>query len=87
MTFDDDIPFKEFFKGTYFGECDILFQRKRKYTAKTLIASHILSLSKQNFESFVVPEYPEIVESLHKTAIDRDIDFKRAKRIMKKYIN
>ncbi len=86
FIYDDRIPFKEMVKGSYFGEGDILFQRKRLQTAHALVDSHALTLSKQMFESLVVPEYPEIVEEMRKVARERDKRFAEAERQMRKYV-
>ena len=80
------IPFKEMFKGSYFGEGDIIFQRRRRYTVRALVDSQILTLSKQAFESLVEPEYPEVVEEMRKIAGERDQRFDMAKTCMKKFL-
>jgi len=83
---DDRIPFKEMVKGSYFGECDIIFQRKRLHTARALTDAHTLSLSKQIFESLVCTEYPEVYEEMRKIAKERDRRFLEAEQVMLKYI-
>ena len=79
-------PFKEMFKGSYFGEGDIILQRRRRYTVRALVDSQILTLSKQAFESLVEPEYPEVVEEMRKIAGERDQRFDMAKTCMKKFL-
>eukprot|EP01022_Parablepharisma_sp_SALTPOND_P031209 TRINITY_DN7893_c3_g1_i1.p3 TRINITY_DN7893_c3_g1~~TRINITY_DN7893_c3_g1_i1.p3 ORF type:complete len:518 (+),score=53.26 TRINITY_DN7893_c3_g1_i1:1381-2934(+) len=86
-VYNDRIPFKEMVKGSYFGEGDILFQRKRMHTARALVDSHTLTLSKQVFESLVVPEYPEVIEEMRKVARERDRRFFEAEQLMRKYVS
>ena len=82
----DRIAFKAMLKGTYFGEADILAQRRRQYTVRALVDSHILTLSKQIFETLVMPEYPEIIEEMRKVANERDQRFADSKKLMKNFL-
>ncbi len=83
---DDDIPYKEMVRGSYFGDGDILFKRKRSTTAKASVESHMLTLSKQAFEAIVVPEYPELVVIMKKVARERDSRFEQAENRMLNYM-
>jgi CRP-like cAMP-binding protein len=66
------IAFKDMIEGGYFGDLDIIFKRKRRYTMIATNESDFLIMTKQIFEEIVIKEYPEVYEEMTLVAYERD---------------
>lgn len=65
---------QHFTEPSYIGEVDIIFNEKRATHAVANCDSHLMILSRSDFESVVLEEFPHIYMNI------KDIAFKRAKR-------
>jgi CRP-like cAMP-binding protein len=75
------LAFKDMIEGGYFGDMDIIFQRKRRYTMISTVDSDFLIMTKQILEDIIVKEYPEVYEEMQLVALERDRRVKAAKQI------
>ena len=75
------IAFKDMIEGCYFGDIDIIFKRKRKFSVISAADSDFLTLSKYIFEDVIVKDYPEIYEEMTMVAYEREKRIKEAKRM------
>eukprot|EP01022_Parablepharisma_sp_SALTPOND_P005741 TRINITY_DN1234_c0_g1_i2.p1 TRINITY_DN1234_c0_g1~~TRINITY_DN1234_c0_g1_i2.p1 ORF type:complete len:658 (-),score=52.87 TRINITY_DN1234_c0_g1_i2:4098-6071(-) len=73
-------------RGSYFGEDDVIFKRKRTKTVRAVVDSHLLTLSKNSFENVIVAEYPELVDRMKSIAQERDNRCQTARQRTKKYL-
>jgi len=67
-------------KGSYFGEEDIILDRKRKYNSICETDCEFYYLSLENFKNVVINEFPHIGHELIIIAEERDIHNKNALR-------
>lgn len=67
--------------GGYFGDLDIIFKRKRRYSIISCMDSDFLTMTKSIFETTVVKEYPEIYEEMAFIAFEREKRIQAAKKI------
>jgi len=67
-----DIAFKDMIEGGYFGDLDIIFKRKRRYTMIATGWCDFLIMSKQIFEEVIINEYPEVYEEMTLVACERE---------------
>lgn len=58
--------------GSYFGEVDIIFRRKRVYDLITSSDCDLYILSRTEFENIVMNEYPHIYHEMKLLAIKRE---------------
>ena len=82
-----NIAFKDMIEGCYFGDIDIIFRRKRKYSVISSEDSDFLTLSKQIFEDIIIRDYPEIHEEMSVVAYEREKRIKEARRMAIKEYN
>lgn len=75
------IAFKDMVEGGYFGDLDIVFGRKRRYSMLSTVDSDFLIMTKQILEDIIVKEYPEVYEEMSLVAIEREKRIKAAKQI------
>ncbi|CDW72811.1 cation channel family protein [Stylonychia lemnae] len=75
-----NIAFKDMIEGCYFGDIDIIFKRKRKYTVISAVDSDFLTFSKTIFEDIIQKDYPEIYEEMTIVAYEREKRIKDAKK-------
>lgn len=75
------IAFKDMIEGCYFGDIEIIFKRKRKYSVISAVDSDFLTLSKQIFEDVVIKEYPEIYEEMTMVSFEREKRIKEARKM------
>lgn len=73
-------------RGSYFGEDDIIFKRKRSKTCRSVMESHFLTLSKGAFESVIVSEYPELVKTMKGISQEREERCNAAKKRTKEFL-
>jgi CRP-like cAMP-binding protein len=66
-------------EGGYFGDLDIVFGRKRRYSMISTVESEFLILTKQILEDIIVKEYPEVYEEMSMVALEREKRIKAAK--------
>jgi hypothetical protein len=66
------VLYKIMTNGSYFGEVDIIFRRKRVYDLVTTTDCDLYILSRTEFENIVMNEYPHIFKELHNLAIKRE---------------
>ena len=66
-------------EGGYFGDLDIVFGRKRRYSMLSTVDSDFLIMTKQILEDIIVKEYPEVYEEMSLVAIEREKRIKAAK--------
>ncbi len=66
------IAFKDMIEGGYFGDLDVIFRRKRRYSIIATIDSDFLTMTKQIFEDVIIKEYPEVYEEMTLIAIERE---------------
>jgi hyperpolarization activated cyclic nucleotide-gated potassium channel 1 len=59
--------------GSYFGETDIILNRKRKFRAVCETECELYYLSSYDYELVVVREFPHIAKRLKEITIERDI--------------
>ena len=64
--------FKIMTNGSYFGEVDIIFRRKRMHDLITATDCEFYILSRTEFENIVMNEYPHIFISLRQLAFNRE---------------
>ncbi len=76
-----DIAFKDMIEGGYFGDLDIIFKRKRRYTMISTSESDFLIMTKQIFEEIVIKEYPEVYEEMTLVAFEREKRIQSAMQI------
>ena len=69
-----DVIYKVMFDGSYFGEVDILFRRRRSCTTKAQSPSDCYFLSKVDFEKIVKNEYPEVYKYLKDLSKEKEKD-------------
>jgi CRP-like cAMP-binding protein len=82
------IAFKDMIEGGYFGDLDIIFARKRRYSMiSTAGESEFLILTKQIIEDTIIKEYPEVYEEMSIVALEREKRIKAAKQIALKEYN
>ena len=75
------ITFKDMMEGGYFGDLDIVFKRKRRYSMISTMESDFLSMTKQIFEDVIVKDYPEVYEEMTLIATERERRIQAAKII------
>jgi CRP-like cAMP-binding protein len=56
-------------EGGYFGDLDIIFKRKRRYSMLSITQSDFVILTKQIFEEIIIKEYPEVYEEMTLVAV------------------
>lgn len=64
--------FKIMTNGSYFGEVDIIFRRKRVYDLVTAMDCDFYILSRTEFENIVMNEYPHIYQEMKQLAFKRE---------------
>jgi CRP-like cAMP-binding protein len=64
--------FKIMTNGSYFGEVDIIFRRKRVYDLVTGSDCDLYILSRTEFENIVMNEYPHIYQEMKLLAVKRE---------------
>lgn len=64
--------FKIMTNGSYFGEVDIIFRRKRVYDLITGSDCDLYILSRTEFENIVMNDYPHIYQEMKMLAIKRE---------------
>ena len=75
------IAFKDMIEGGYFGDLDIIFKRKRRYSMLSTANSDFLTMTKQIFEDVIIKEYPEVYEEMTLIAIEREKKIQSAKQV------
>lgn len=75
-----NIAFKDMIEGGYFGDIDIIFKRKRRFSVISAAESDFLTLSRPIFEDKVLKEYPEIYEEMTMIAYEREKRIKEARK-------
>ncbi len=73
------IAFKDMVEGGYFGDLDIVFQRKRRYSMISTVDSDFLVMKKFIIKDIIVKEYPEVYEEMSLVAVEREKRVKAAK--------
>lgn len=68
----DKLLFKIMTNGSYFGEVDIIFRRKRVYFLATASDCDLYLLSRTEFENIVMNEYPHIFQEMKALAVKRE---------------
>ena len=68
-------------EGGYFGDLDIIFKRKRRYSMLSTANSDFLTMTKQIFEDVIIKEYPEVYEEMTLIAIEREKKIQSAKQV------
>lgn len=68
----DKLLFKIMTNGSYFGEVDIIFRRKRVYHLATASDCDLYILSRTEFENIVMNEYPHIFQEMKTLALKRE---------------
>ena len=68
-------------EGCYFGDIDIIFKRKRKFTVISAVDSDFLTLNKQIFEDIIQKDFPEIFEEMTIVALEREKRIREAKKM------
>ena len=58
--------------GSYIGETDIIFNRRRKYTVKSANDCNMFYISRYDFKNIIENSFPQIYELLKKVAIERE---------------
>ena len=76
-----NIAFKDMIEGCYFGDIDIIFKRKRKFTVISAVDSDFLTLNKQIFEDIIQKDFPEIFEEMTIVALEREKRIREAKKM------
>lgn len=76
-----NIAFKDMIEGCYFGDIEIIFKRKRKFTVISAVDSDFLTLSKNIFEEIIIRDYPEIYEEMTMIAYEREKRIRDAKKM------
>ena len=66
-------------EGGYFGDLDIVFQRKRRYSMISTVDSDFLVMKKFIIKDIIVKEYPEVYEEMSLVAVEREKRVKAAK--------
>ena len=56
--------FKQWPQGSYFGEIEIIKQKKRICTAKAAIDCDLFTLNKKYFQTIIQHDYPEVAKKL-----------------------
>ena len=64
--------FKSWPQGSYFGEIEIIFKKKRLATCKAALDCELFSLHKKNYESIIEADYPEVHTELQGIAKERE---------------
>ncbi len=68
----NECVFKSWPQGSYFGEIEIIFQKKRICTAKAEQECDIFTLNKKFYQTLIFNDYPEIEKQLREMAIERE---------------
>lgn len=68
-------------EGGYFGDLDIIFKRKRRYSMISTVDSDFLYLSKQLFDDVIIKEYPEVYEEMILVGVEREKKVLAAKAV------
>lgn len=66
-------------EGGYFGDLDIIFKRKRRYSMLSISQSDFLTMTKSIFEDIIIKEYPEVYEEMTLIAVERKKKIQSAK--------
>ena len=64
--------FKSWPQGSYFGEIEIIFQKKRICTAKAEQDCDLFTLNKKYYQTTIYNDYPEIEKQLRELALERE---------------
>lgn len=75
------LAFKDMVEGGYFGDLDIIFKRKRRYTMLSTTECDFLTMSKYIFEDVIIKEYPEVYEEMTLVAVEREKKIAAAREI------
>ena len=66
-------------EGGYFGDMDIIFKRKRRYSMLSTTNSDFLTMTKSIFEDVITRDYPEVYEEMTLIAVEREKKIQKAK--------
>ncbi|KAL4438790.1 hypothetical protein ABPG74_013463 [Tetrahymena malaccensis] len=80
------ITFKTMINGSYFGEIDIIMDRKRKYRCQAETACELYYMTRQEYEVIIKKEFPHIHQKLKKIAFDREKKNEEALKALKKLL-
>ncbi|KAL4471127.1 hypothetical protein ABPG72_006508 [Tetrahymena utriculariae] len=80
------ITFKTMINGSYFGEIDIIMDRKRKYRCQAETACELYYMTRQEYEVIIKKEFPHIHQKLKKVAFDREKKNEEALKALKKLL-
>lgn len=64
--------FKTWPQGSYFGEIEIIFQKKRLCTAKAAYDCDLFTLNKKFYQTIIFNDYPDIDKHLREVAKERE---------------
>ena len=64
--------FKTWPQGSYFGEIEVIFQKKRICTAKAGFDCDLFTLNKKFYQQIIFNDYPEIHKRLTDLAVERE---------------
>ncbi len=58
---NQQVRFKSMINGSYFGEVDIIYDRKRKYVAACETACELFYITRFEYETIIVKEFPHSI--------------------------
>ena len=58
--------------GSYFGEIEIIFDKKRAYSAYCESDCELYTISRIDFEEIITEEFPTIKDKLKEKALERE---------------
>ncbi len=73
-------------QGSYFGEIDIIFKRKRQFTATTGEDTEIYYITRLEFGQVIEKEFPTIYAEMLKEAVEKDDRNQSAIENIRQYI-
>ena len=73
-------------QGSYFGEIDIIFKRKRQFTAITGEDTEIYYITRLEFGQVIEKEFPTIYAEMLKEAVEKDDRNQSAIENIRQYI-
>ena len=75
--------FKSMADGSYFGEIDVIFRRRRNCNVRATTGCDAFTLSRTEFENIVVNEFPHIYVHIKRIAQQKEKrDIKMKKQVM-----